>query len=82
MTRTRSLFNSWDPESSRFRKANWLQPKLGDVVAMLDMNVRGFRSLKAVEEETKSENPQDRRHRVEPGRKENGASVDQDQRRA
>jgi hypothetical protein len=50
-------------ETTRFRKPDRLQPKLGNAVAVLDVNVRRLRSFETVEEEAKSMNPQDRRHR-------------------
>jgi hypothetical protein len=38
------------------------KPELRDSVAMLDVNVRGLRSLKTVEEEAKAGGPQNSRH--------------------
>jgi hypothetical protein len=49
-------------ETVGFRKANRLQPKLGNIVAMFDVNVRRLRSLKTVKEEAKTVNSQNRGH--------------------
>jgi hypothetical protein len=41
----------------RFRQADRIQPELGDLVAMLDMDVRRLRSFQAVKEEAESGKP-------------------------
>jgi hypothetical protein len=47
----------------RLGNADWVEPKLCDVIAVLNMDVRWLRSFKAVKEKTKARNPQHRRHR-------------------
>jgi len=49
-------------ETARFRKRNWLQPKLGNLITMFDVNVRRLQSFEAVEEETEATNAQHRWH--------------------
>jgi hypothetical protein len=40
-------------ETTRFCKTDRLQPKLGNIIAVFDMNVRRLRSFQTVEEERK-----------------------------
>jgi hypothetical protein len=47
-------------ETVGFRKTNGLQPKLCNIIAVFDVNMRRLRSFKTVEEETKAVNPQSR----------------------
>jgi hypothetical protein len=45
-----------------FRESDGFEPELRDSVAMFNVNVRGLRPLKTVEEETKAGGPQNSRH--------------------
>jgi hypothetical protein len=53
-------------KSTRFGNGDRVQPELRDIVTMLDMDMRRLRSFETVEKESKSGNPQDRRHRRAP----------------
>ena len=52
-------------ETTGFRKANRFQPKLSDAIAVLNVNVRRFRSFKTVEEEAEAMNAQDCGHVID-----------------
>jgi hypothetical protein len=41
-------------KTSGFCKANRVQPELGDIITMLNVNVRRLQSFEAVEEEAKA----------------------------
>ena len=49
-------------KTMRLREPDRVQPKLGNAIAMLDMDVWRLRSFETVEEETKARKPQDSRH--------------------
>jgi hypothetical protein len=51
------------------RETNGIQPKLGNAVTMLNMDVRRLRSFKTVKEEAKAGDPQDSRHGRSPRKK-------------
>jgi hypothetical protein len=44
-------------ETPRFREADRLKPEFGNVVTVLDVDMRRLRSLQAVEEEAEAGNP-------------------------
>ena len=50
-------------ETDRGREFGGVQPEFGKAAAILDMNVRWFRVLVAVEEEAKGANAEDYGHR-------------------
>jgi hypothetical protein len=49
-------------KAMRFSQTDRLQPKLGNTIAVFDMNVQRLRAFKAVEEEAITGKPQDGRH--------------------
>ena len=51
------------PEAVGSRQADRIQPKLGDLVAVFDVDMRRLRPFQAVEEEAESSNPQNCWHR-------------------
>jgi hypothetical protein len=49
-------------KTMRLRETDGIQPKLGNTIAVFNMNVRRLRSFKAIEEEAKARKPQYSRH--------------------
>jgi hypothetical protein len=52
----------WRPKAMGLRKTDRLQPKLRDVVAVFDIDVRRFGSVEAIKEESEARYPQYSRH--------------------
>jgi hypothetical protein len=51
------------PKTMGLGEYDWVQPKLGNIITMLDMDVRRLGSFEAIKEESKARDSQDSRHR-------------------